>query len=145
MMNTRFPLEPYDSGIEHAPRHVALTRVAQARHGFLDRDPLRHVDFLAHGLCDLIDLSGVPAEDVEADALEDGLALEPVHVLHVAELLDADDDQARLLEDLALGGLLGRLALLDVTLGQREHVAARGLDDRDLGAPLDLAEHDATG
>ena len=65
-------------------------------------------------------------------------------VLHVAELLDARHGEAGLFEDLALGGLLRGLALLDVALGQREHVAAGGLDDRDLRASLDQTEHDAT-
>src|SRR5207253_9952710 len=79
----------------------------------------------------LVVILGLPApvgEEVEVDRLADRAPVAPVPIARLAELAHRLGDDSRLLANLALRGLHGRLAGIDVPLRERE-------DARSVGGP----------
>src|SRR5438309_2921001 len=88
---------------------------------------------------------GPVSEEEEAHHLHHPLAAAAVPVLHVAELLHELAPHAGLLADLALGGLGGALAGVDVALGQRKHGAVLHPHRRRVLASAEAPHADPSG
>src|SRR5215475_10233215 len=96
--------------------HVALAGVGEELRRFVEWEPLDVRHFVRVLLGQVAELPGLVSEQVEADHLEDPLALPRVHVADVAELADELAAGAGLLLHLPHGCGLGLLALADPAL-----------------------------
>src|SRR5215469_18484398 len=106
------------------PNYLALTAVSKFLFGFLQGKPARLADFDAHLRSHIVDAARLIQKQVEADSLQDPLPVAPgadVNILDVAELGNEFRADAGLFSHLALRRLGRLLALVDESLGQRQH------------------------
>ena len=143
--------------------HLALAFVGQHLVRLFERQPHAASHFDSHVLSDIADAATAIPEEVEADDLEDTFASAPgarINVSYVGELRYPINFESGLLLNLALGSFFGFFALIDRSLGQRQHarffarrrrrivaivIDGVGLDYRYMPSPADTAQHYATG
>src|SRR5262249_24094510 len=126
--------------------HLLLSAVREQARRLRERQPARFRDLVPELLGDVAEPAALVADEEERDHLEDPLAVPVEPVAGIAELAQRVPVGARLLGDLAQGGLLARLAWVDLPL--RQHPEPLGLpggpNRRQNPLAVELPDEDST-